>query len=102
MRIGMAFDADDRQDDDSCRLIRRTAKAHDAPLVRKFDNGAHQPLSSAAGKERVLRCAEPGILTIKRYARLTVCKRWPIRLSLRIHQVIAAERRRWRAQASQG
>jgi hypothetical protein len=50
MRVGVPLDPDNRQDDDGCRLIRRvTAEAYDTPLVREFDNVAHQPLSSAAG-----------------------------------------------------
>ena len=37
------FDADDRENDDGGGLLRRinAAEAHDAPLVRKLDNGAH-------------------------------------------------------------
>jgi hypothetical protein len=51
-RIGVTFDPDHRQDDNRCGFIRPvTAKAHNAPFVRKFNNGAHQPLSTAAGKE---------------------------------------------------
>jgi hypothetical protein len=51
-RIGIALDPDHGQNNDGCGLIRRfAAKAHNAPVVRKFDNVAHQPLSSAAGKE---------------------------------------------------
>jgi hypothetical protein len=51
-RIGVALDPDYRQDDNRCGIIHSvTAEAHNAPLVRKFDNGAHQPLSTAAGKE---------------------------------------------------
>jgi hypothetical protein len=74
MWVGISFDANDRQDDDRCRFICRTAEAHDAPFVRKFDDGAHQPLSSAAGKERNAPMREIGIRAIKRQARLTVCK----------------------------
>ena len=80
MRVGIAFDANDREDDDRRRLIHRPAEAHNALLVRKFDDNAHQPLSSAAGKERNAQTLETGIIVIKRYARLTVCKRWPLRL----------------------
>jgi hypothetical protein len=51
-RIGVTFDPDHRQDDNRCGFIRPvTAESHNAPLVRKFDNDAHQPLSTAAGKE---------------------------------------------------
>ena len=51
-RIDVPFDPDHRQNDDRCGFICRIAtEAHNAPLVRKFDNVAHQPLSSAAGKE---------------------------------------------------
>jgi hypothetical protein len=39
----VSFDADDRENDDCGGLFGRvnTAEAHDAPLVRKLDNGAH-------------------------------------------------------------
>ncbi|MGB8628176.1 MAG: hypothetical protein WCD69_02150 [Xanthobacteraceae bacterium] len=74
MRIGKSFDANDRQDDNRCRFIRRTAESHDASFVRKFDDSAHQPLSSAAGKERHAPMRETDINAIKRQARLTVCK----------------------------
>jgi hypothetical protein len=51
MRIGEPLDSNDRQDNDRRGIIRAvaTAKAHNAPLFREFDNVAHQPLSSAAG-----------------------------------------------------
>jgi|ERR1700733_1653821 hypothetical protein len=51
-RIGVALNPDDRQNNDRSRLIRRiAAEAHNSPVVRKFNNVAHQPLSSAAGME---------------------------------------------------
>jgi len=51
-RIGVALDPDHGQNDDRCGFIRRvTAEAHNAPVFRKLNNVAHQPLSSAAGKE---------------------------------------------------
>jgi len=60
MRIGVTFDADHRKNDDRCRFICRTSEAHDAPLVWEFDNGAHQPSSPAAGKERhAFQCTAP-------------------------------------------
>ena len=80
VRIGESFDANDRQNDDRRRFIRRTTEAHDATFVRKFDDSAHQPLSSAAGKERYAPMHETGIRAIKRQARLTLCKRWPLSL----------------------
>jgi hypothetical protein len=50
--IGIPLDPDDRQNDNRCGFIHRiTTEAHNAPVVREFDNDAHQPLSSAAGKE---------------------------------------------------
>jgi hypothetical protein len=51
MRIGISLDPDHGQDDDRSGFVRSvsTAEAHDAPLVREFDNITHQPLSSAAG-----------------------------------------------------
>src|SRR5208282_1147223 len=52
LRIGVPLDPDHGKDDDRCGFIRRvTAEAHNAPLVREFDDVTHQPLSSAAGKE---------------------------------------------------
>jgi hypothetical protein len=51
-RIGVALNPDDGQNNDRSRLIRRiAAEAHNPPVVRKFNNVAHQPLSSAAGME---------------------------------------------------
>jgi hypothetical protein len=51
-RIGVTLNPDHRQDDDCCGLIGRiTAEAHNAPVIREFNNVAHQPLSSAADKE---------------------------------------------------
>jgi hypothetical protein len=48
-RIGVSLDPDHRQDDDGCGFIRTvTAEAYNAPLVREFNNVAHQPLSPAA------------------------------------------------------
>jgi hypothetical protein len=40
----MPVDPDDRKDDDRCGFAGLAAKAHNAPIVRKFDYGAHQPL----------------------------------------------------------
>src|SRR3974390_2747639 len=48
VRVGIMLDPYHRQDDDRRGLCRVTAEAHDAPLIRKFDNVAHQPLSSPA------------------------------------------------------
>jgi hypothetical protein len=45
-RIREAFDAHDGQNDDGRGLIRvGAAEAHDAPVVRKLYDVAHQPLS---------------------------------------------------------
>jgi len=49
LRVGVAVDPYHRQDDDRRGLARVTAEAHDAPVVRKFNNVAHQPLSFASG-----------------------------------------------------
>jgi hypothetical protein len=48
--IGMPVDPDDRKDDDRRRFAGLAAEAHNAPIVRKFDYGAHQrlPLPSSA------------------------------------------------------
>jgi hypothetical protein len=59
VRIGKSFDANDGQDDDRRRFIRRTSEAHDATFVRKFDDSAHQPLSPADGKGRYAPMHEP-------------------------------------------
>src|ERR1700689_3861040 len=49
---GLALNPDDGKNNDRSRLIRRiAAEAHNPPVVRKFNNVAHQPLSSAAGME---------------------------------------------------
>jgi hypothetical protein len=41
----MSLDADYRKDDDRCRLPGTAAEAHNATLVRKFYDRAHQPRS---------------------------------------------------------
>src|SRR5262249_18379270 len=41
---------DHRKDDDCCGLVGLAAEAHDAPIVREFDNGAHPAVSSAVQK----------------------------------------------------
>jgi hypothetical protein len=43
-RIGMSLDPDHRKNDDRRGLAGLTAETHNAPLVRKSDYGAHQPL----------------------------------------------------------
>jgi hypothetical protein len=46
-RICITFNADDGQNNYCRRLVSLGAtEAHDAPLVREFDDVAHQPLSS--------------------------------------------------------
>jgi hypothetical protein len=54
------------------RMMIVAAEAHNAPVVREFDNGAHPAVSSAAGQSVMLRCAEAASPAIKRHARLTV------------------------------
>ena len=74
----MPFDADDRENDDGRGLFRcvNAAKAHDAPLVRKLDNGAHlaaQPLSAPcpAADTPLTRCTRIGAVS-KPHAGLTL------------------------------
>jgi hypothetical protein len=43
-RIGMSLDPDHRKDDDRRGLADLAAEAHNAPVVRKSDYGAHHPL----------------------------------------------------------
>jgi hypothetical protein len=46
-RIGITFDADNRKNNHCRGLVPLgAAKAHDAPVVREFNDVAHQPLSS--------------------------------------------------------
>src|SRR6516164_7565789 len=71
-RIGIPLDPDHRKDDDCCGLAGLAAEAHNAPVVREFDNGAHPAVSYAAGRSVMLRCAEAASPAIKRHARLTV------------------------------
>jgi hypothetical protein len=72
VRLGMSLDTNDRQNDDGCRLVRITAEADNASLVRELYDRAHQPLSPAAGQSVMLQSAKRPT-AIKRCARLTVC-----------------------------
>jgi hypothetical protein len=51
MRIRVTLDPDHGQNDDRRGFVRpvSTAEAHNASVLREFDNITHQPLSSAAG-----------------------------------------------------
>src|ERR1051326_395257 len=71
--IRVTLDADDRQNNDRRGFFgAAAAEAYDAPVVGKFDDVAHQPLSSDDRDGGTLDPAFGGVAPIKWHARLTL------------------------------
>jgi hypothetical protein len=73
-RFCISLDTDDRQNDDGCRFSGvGAAKAHQAPIVRKFYDVTHRLSPLTAGANPSARSTDVGVIAIRRHPRLTLC-----------------------------